>query len=497
MGISGPGTIPDEDFFAPSPLLLHEFIVKKSNDKAVILNIFMVIFFQLLIKSMSLNDYICKFIQKEAILSGNKKVLLAVSGGVDSMVLLHLIMAQKIDFGVAHVNYKLRVQSDDEEKLLNCYCADRNIALHIYVASREQMDDLKSGNLQSKARTIRYSFFEKVMIEHGYTHLMTAHHMDDEIEGFFLNLFRGAGLQGLSGMVESGHQLLRPLLKITKEELLRYAQQNQVSYLQDESNFDSTYDRNFIRNEILPIVKQRFPHYQKTVSKSLENLKSTNELLNYFSQNEKIKYVSCNDKITVLDHFNELKRIPGCETFLLLIVKEFGFNRADVHDMLNAQSTGSLFISDSHEALFDRGRLLIKRRKKSEWTDITILEYGRYIISDNQFLRLEEVYSYNGETHKKNCEYFDLEKLKFPIKIRHWEPGDRFCPLGVHGQSRKVKDYLTDEKISRFEKSEIKVAESRGEIIWVLGCRMDDRFKITDETSRILMMDISERKSPH
>lgn len=438
---------------------------------------------------MSLNEHIHKFIQKESLLSRDTKILLAVSGGVDSMVLLNLMNGFRISLGVGHVNYKLRTQSDKEEELVKEYCDEREIEIHPYVLSEVQIEALRKGNLQDKARKIRYNFFGTVMKEFSYTHIMTAHHLDDRIEGLFLGLLRSSGLHGLSGMEASEGNLLRPLLNISKEDILAYAKINGVPFLHDKTNFASFYDRNFIRNETLPKLKSRFPDYQKSIKKSLENLNDTRELLDYFIKSETIKYVRIMRNEIIIDHLERIKSMPGASTFLYLLVKKFNFNRADVSDMIKAYKVGAQFASKSHRAVLDRDRIVIRKKTEREKASFHINKFGIHKFRDNQSISMELVDSFDQEKGE-SCEYFDGDKISFPIEIRYWQAGDRFCPLGMNGKSKKVKYFLTDLKISRLEKEEVKVAVSEDEIVWVIGYRMDDRFKVTPQTSRILKMEV-------
>ena len=438
---------------------------------------------------MSINDYIGKFIQKEELLSTKTKVLLAVSGGVDSMVMLHLMSGSDTKIGVATINYKLRDESDQESKLVAKYCNQYDIPFHPYIVSEGEKSNLKSGNLQSKARDIRYNFFDTLMINYGYTHIMTAHHKDDKIEGFFLSLLRGAGLDGLTNLVESKGQLLRPFLKHNKSELLSFANTHSIPYMNDKSNFENDYDRNFVRNDVLPIIERRFAEYGNSISQSIDHLTDANALLQHLVNEKKNAYLSKDQRYIMLHHFSSIKTIPGAITFLHMIIKKYGFNSTQVRDMLSSEETGALFYTATYVAIIDRDRLIIRERKHELVEEATIDNFGNYTLSDGSILKIEEVKkaALNKSVH---IEYFDLNKVSFPLTVRRWKSGDRFCPLGMNGRTKKVQDVLTDAKINRFEKEEVRVVMSADQIIWLVNYRMDERYKLPSVPSKILRIEL-------
>ena len=437
---------------------------------------------------MSVQEHFRKFIQKEVLLSRSNKILLAISGGVDSMVLLDLAYKNKIDIGVAHVNYNLRADSKEEKALIGRFCNPRGLDLHIYEFKKEETEKLKHGNFQERARIARYDYFDSIMRKFSYEYLMTAHHLDDRVEGLFLRLLRSSGLDGLSGMKMVDGNRLRPLLNVHKKHLIEYAEINKVVFHDDSSNFESKYDRNYIRNEVLPLFKTRFPHYKKSVKTSIDNICDTNELLHFLIKKEEKNYVEKKGRETMIHSLAEIKSMPGANTFLYFLLKKFGFNRSDVGDILSAKRIGSMFFSESHKAVLDRDRIVIRILADSKISGVSISTPGRQKLSDDRSLLVQFV---NQVEHVRdgNTEYFDGQKIRFPIEIRPWKNGDRFYPLGMKGSSKKIKDFLTNLKLSRFDKRDVYVATTNNEIFWLIGFRMDERYRVTSETPSVLKME--------
>ena len=436
---------------------------------------------------MTLNEHIDKFIQKHNLLSRGNELLLAVSGGVDSMVLMDLLNNAELKFAVAHVHYRLRDASADEMHLVKHRCLLKNITCHTYEVSDEERDEMKAGNLQEKARDIRYNFFKELQREYGYAHILTAHHLDDQIEGFFLRLLRSSGLEGLSGMSENDDfGLLRPLLLIPKSMLLEYAASKKLPFLEDTSNRESNYDRNYLRNEVLSTLEKRFPEYRQSISSSIDHLGESSRLLLHLNIEIGMRFVVHYDNRLDVNRIEEIKRMPAPHLFLWHLIRPYGFNVSTAGDMLSSD-TGAMFYSHSYQALRDRDRIVIRSSEQRQGTMVIIDNIGIHSLNDNLDILINEVDNM-VPADNNDTEYFDLEKVAFPLTIREWRPGDRFSPIGMKGHSKKVKDYLTDEKVPRTDKEAALVVTTDGDIIWLLGRRMDDRYKVTKETSRILMM---------
>jgi len=433
---------------------------------------------------MSINDKVGKFIQKQGLLSTNAKVLVAVSGGVDSMVLLAVLTQLDFEIGVASVNYRLRKESDAEIELVKNYCIQKELPFYSYTSSKSEQESLKSGNLQDKARKIRYAFFDSIKEDHGYNYLLTGHHQDDSVEGFFLGLLRGAGLAGLTSLISKA-STLRPLISCSKDDIINYAKKYDVPFMHDRSNYQNEYDRNYIRNEVIPVIEKRFLGGTSSIVKSISHLADTNKLLNYLCEKEIANYISYDDPYVRINRFSEIRNLPGNTTFLHLAIKDYGFTSSQIEDILETNTIGAMFHTDTHEALFDRDCLVLRKKVSLELETLILDGVGTYEIGKNEMIKVDIGYE-KEVSHAENVGHFCREKIKFPLVIRKWKFGDRFYPLGMKGKSKKVQDLLTDLKLSRFEKENVRVVCSDKQIIWVINHRIDERFKITEASKEIV-----------
>lgn len=436
---------------------------------------------------MSINGYIRKFIQKEKLNSQKVKLLLAVSGGLDSMVLLHLMHHSGVELGVATVNYKLRSHADVECECVVTYCEKHTIPHFLYSCIVTEQEDLKKSNLQEKARDIRYSFFQEVMSKNYFTHLMTAHHADDVIEGFLLALNRGSGLDGLSPMAESESGILRPLLKFTKKELHEYALSHDLRYEEDESNLTNDYDRNYLRNEIIPAIEDRFSSFKKSALHSTENIADSKRLLDYLVHEQKNHFIKRSEEGIEITNIHKIREIPGRTTLLLMFIKEFGYNGTQCAEMLESNITGAIWQSNDYMATLHENSIIIRPLKGDELLPLVINGLGEYNIDNSSKLIIKKVDEVLFEK-SKNIEYVDGTNLKFPLTMRRWEPGDKMKPIGMNGQSKKIQDLLTDAKINRLDKKKSMLLCSNDKVVWLVNIRLDDRFKVDRDTSNYIKL---------
>ncbi|MDG2449158.1 MAG: tRNA lysidine(34) synthetase TilS [Saprospiraceae bacterium] len=436
---------------------------------------------------MSINEYIDKFIQNQGFIDQKVKILLAVSGGLDSMVMLHVMSSTDVEIGVATINYKLREHSDIESQMVVDYCSSQKLPLHLYECALDEQKSMISSNLQEKARNIRYEYFDHILKENGYTHLMTAHHRDDTIEGLFLSINRGSGLDGISVMKEVKGHLLRPLLNFSKSELLEYANLHEVSYEEDESNAGNQYDRNYIRNEIIPKIEMRFPFFRSSAHLSLSNLTNAASLLNHLVELSKDKYLEENEDGITIKCLDQIKDFPGARTYLFKLISQYGYNAVQSDEILESESTGALWKSASHVATKYHDKLIVKNICSSEFDDIVISHSGIFEMYNGHKLEISKQKKVLFEK-SKSIEYIDGDLVQYPLTVRRWKHGDRMCPLGMKGNSKKIQDILTDEKINRLDKEKCLVLCSRDKIIWLMNIRLDNRFKVKKETTSFMKL---------
>lgn len=388
--------------------------------------------------------------------AAGKKYLCAVSGGVDSMVMTHLMQEAGYTFGVAHVDHLTRDgQSTADATFVKTYCQERNIPYY-----QTELSQKVQGNFQSVARSFRYKYFDRLRIEHDYDYILTAHHKTDRWETFLFNLSRSAGVKGLSTLRYVEDCLLRPLLPFTREEVEVFAERHNIAYVHDASNDGDAYVRNQIRHHITPAVQSVLPDMIASCNRSMDHLEQADGLLEELIEGNNFIHVS-NDLVKI--DLDKVKGYTYVELLLYRLTVNYGFTRSDVQDMLQG-ATGAQWQSSVYEALLNRDELLIRKKGKKREVRISIGLDG----SDNEPFKL--VSKEGGTKHLG----LDSSQLTFPITIRNWMPGDTFKPLGMGGKHKKLKDFLTDLKLSRWEKENVLVALSGEEIIQVIGYRTAD-----------------------
>ncbi len=413
-----------------------------------------------------------------------KKYLLAISGGVDSMVLLDAFKQLNLKFEVAHCNYKLRAEDSDlDEKLVKDICEANNIKAHFKSFDTTSILKKEGGSIQETARNLRYTWFNQLLL--GFDYLVTAHHLNDNIETFFINLSRGSGLKGLSGIPQQNDKIIRPMLKLSKKEILAYAQENNITWREDASNKTDKYVRNMYRNQVLPIIKETKPQFEAVMDANLERLNQTKRLLNFFIEevkNKVVKKVEGQTKIAL----EKLKTYPSKEVILYEILHQFGFNYDQAKDMLNVAESGKIFLSETFKAVVDRGELLIFKNQSNKqiYHQFNSIEELKKC---SNFLSVEEVDVPENIQTSIDIVFIDVEAVKFPLTLRTWKNGDTFRPLGMRG-NKKVSDFLIDSKIPLHEKDNVLILESEQNPLWIVGYRIDDRCKITSKTKRILKL---------
>lgn len=408
-----------------------------------------------------------------------QKVLLAVSGGVDSMVLAHLLLMGKYSFGIAHCNFGLRGnESDGDEQLVRLWAKKNGITCHIKQFKLE-------GSIQLAARNARYEWFYELMKEHQYELVATAHHLNDSLETSLLNLSRGTGIKGLAGISSISGKVVRPLLFATKNELIAYAKEQDILWREDASNEKTDYGRNLIRHEVVPALKKLNPSLDETFKNTVERLQLTNKLLERQVDEVKSRHLKKEDKLWKL----EVSWVQDQADLLVLseIVSEFGFNYVIAKEIYSALTkSGKTFHSERHKLTIDRACVFITKKSEEVSEELLIHDEGYFDIGAIS-MRVSKEDKSNVVFGEKHCVYLDASKITFPLTIRNWKEGDRFKPLGMSG-SKKVSDYLIDNKVPLAVKGSIKVVISNGSIVWLVGHQISEDFKISSETESALKL---------
>ncbi len=433
-----------------------------------------------------------KFIKKHNLVTSGDKILVAVSGGVDSVTLLYLLKKTGYDVSAAHFNFRLRGdESDDDEKFVREYCNKLGVKLYLKKFDTKAYAQKERLSIQEAARELRYDFFYKIAGEEGFTKIAVAHHADDDLETFFINLFRGSGIKGLKGMPVKRGIVIRPLLFASRDEILDYANKEGLKWREDSSNASDKYLRNKIRHWLLPVMKE-IQEQGKGVFDSLNHLKSDSLLFEYLLEKERGKFIKCNKGICHIN-LKDVEEAYPLEDMLYRLLENFGFNRNDTDDIVEVYrtgKTGSRFFSGDYEVLFDRGELLIKEKSGEKNNNEYFIGETDYFIDKPFKMSVKKINPDeigNEDLKKSENGYFDIKKLSFPLKIRKWRKGDRFQPFGMKG-SKLLSDFFTDLKLSGFQKENIWVMESNGDIIWVVGYRISDKYCVNNKTGQVLKL---------
>ena len=417
-----------------------------------------------------------------------KRVLVAVSGGVDSLVLLYLCHQLQLNFAAAHCNFQLRGdESDADEQFVKNLCQELHIPVFVQKFVTEAFAAQHKLSIQVVARKLRYDWFETILLNHDYDYILTAHHLDDSLETFLINFTRGTGLEGLTGIPEQNDKIIRPLLIFSREEIMTFAKENKVPWREDSSNATDKYWRNKIRHVVIPVLKELNPGLLSSFENTIEHLKQAQSLVDDASHVAYQKAVEETDNRLQIN-LNELMQYQNYKAYIYQWLKNMGFTDwTAVYDLLNAQSGKQVF-SDTHVVLKDRNHLIVYPIQQVEETV--------YFIEQNQkdvkvplkmaFCKAEAV-----SVQTTNTIFVDEAKLQFPLQIRKWQEGDVFHPLGMIGK-KKVSKFFKDEKMALPDKLNTWILCSDNQIVWIIGKRADDRFKITNQTTSILQIQLQE-----
>lgn len=420
-------------------------------------------------------------IETNNLLRQTDKIICGVSGGVDSMSLCNLLIDCGFNISIAHCNFSLRdAESDLDESLVRKFAEDKGVKIHTIKFHTKQYAKENDLSTQMAARELRYNWFEKLCDDEGYNKIAIAHNADDTTETFFINLMRGTGVNGLSGISITNQKIVRPLLFAFRYEIELYAEQHNLSYRTDSSNLSSHYLRNWIRLELMPKITDRQPTFPSIMQSNISHITSHNSLVR-----ELVANVA---KEIIKDNIIDLTKVKlyGANSSELLyeLIKEWGFSATDAAAILKSDQSGKLFISHSHKALLDREQLIIQNiTTKPACHTITIFSAPLII---PEVISVEELGTdCDYKNAPANIAYLDGDKLQFPLILRRWVDGDKFSPLGVKGD-KKVSDFLIDSKSSIFEKEQQLVVESNAQITWLVGKRISEKFKITSTTKKVV-----------
>jgi tRNA(Ile)-lysidine synthase len=435
-------------------------------------------------------DKFKKHINSHLSFLNKNKILIAISGGLDSVVLTHLCHQLNLNIALAHCNFNLRgKESDADENFVFQLAEDLNIEVFIEDFDTKNYAKENKLSIQMSARELRYFWFDDLAEQLQFDYILTAHHADDNLETFLINLSRGTGIEGLTGIPEINNNIVRPLLPFSRDKIETYAKDNQLKWREDSSNVSTKYLRNKLRHDVIPVLKEINPQLLQNFGRTLGFLQDSNEVLEDRIDDISNTIITKVSEIEVQYSISEIQKLNNSKAYLYQLLKDYGFSEwNDIVDLLNAQSGKQIF-SETHRLIKDRDVLILTELCHSERSEESILinNLDNSIKTPFGILFFDEADALFGK--RTNLIYVDIEKLKLPLTLRKWKEGDYFYPLGMTGK-KKLSKYFKDEKMSLVDKENTWLLCSKNEIIWVINRRADERFKAIKETKQILKIEL-------
>lgn len=427
------------------------------------------------------------FIKEKSLFAREDKLILGISGGADSVCLMHILLALGYSFEMAHCNFNLRgKESDEDENFVKKLAEKHQLKLHIKHFETENYAAENKISTQMAARDLRYAWFHDLLLSQNAKYIAIAHHTNDDVETFFINLLRGSGLKGLLGISEKNASVVRPLMGVSRAEIESYLNNNKLSYRDDSSNSSVKYLRNKIRHELMPLLAEMNPSIQQTITDEMKILEGVYQV--YSSKIEEVrKEIKQEENGIIKFKISNLLALNPLQNYLYELLNPYGFMTVvSIAKSLKGQS-GKQFFSSTHSLLVDREYILISKLDvkinelisiEQTTEEITMPINIRFSKTDNIEL-----------VKDRNVAQLDFEKLQFPLILRKWEEGDKFIPLGMKN-FKKLSDYFIDNKFSIFDKNKQWLLCSNNDIVWVVGHRIDERYKLQSKTKKVYIAQI-------
>ena len=415
----------------------------------------------------------------------DKKLFLAVSGGIDSMVLVHLCAQLQLNFEVLHCNFQLRgAESDADLQFVASYCQQQAITIHTQAFDTAALAAQNKESIQVTARNLRYQWFYEKMAATNCKYLLTAHHLDDSLETVLINFSRGTGLEGLTGIPAQNGNIVRPLLPFSRVEIEQYAQENQIQWREDSSNASNKYLRNKIRHTIIPVFKEFNDGFLASFQNTLDHLQQAESLVDDATKLVYEKVVTeKEDQLEI--NLAQLLEFQNYKAYLYQWLVSYGFTAwNDIYELVEAQSGKQVF-STTHVLLKDREKIILSERQEGNKELIFIIESKESKV--NIPLNISFCNVSNQLESDSNCIFVDEDKITFPLTLRKWREGDYFYPSGMTGK-KKISKYFKDEKYSLLEKEKQWLLCTDDQIIWVIGKRADQRFLAQTNTLKTIQI---------
>lgn len=443
-----------------------------------------------------LSNFITYIQQEELFRLSRDRILVAVSGGMDSIALVRLCKKAGVKFGIAHCNFQLRgAESDKDEQFV------RNLAKQLDVSFYNISFDTKKEAMQSKksiqvaARDLRYEWLENVRQENNYQYIAVGHHHNDSIETLLINLTMGCGIRGLHGILPKNGSIIRPLLYSTRTDIELYIQEHQFEYREDSSNRDTKYTRNALRHLVVPQLQRINPNLEQTFTENFLRFRETEALYNYAIEHLKKETVIEKENSIWID-IQGVSNAPSPLSLLYEILHPYHFKASKIQYIYKrrTEESGALYTSKTHQLLRDRTHWIVSPIRNNKDTTYSLpsmdTSSGQLTIASIN-LQWEILFEkINLKTTFKTV-YLDLDKLNFPLHLRHWKDGDVFYPLGMQGKKKKLSKFFKDIKMNRFDKDATwLLCDHNDTIVWIVGQRADERFKVLETSSRILKLEL-------
>jgi tRNA(Ile)-lysidine synthase len=443
---------------------------------------------------MKLEKKLENFIEKHKLFASTDKIIVACSGGCDSVLLSILLHQIKYKIVLAHCNFQLRGdEANADEEFVKQLAKQLNIEFYSTKFDTEKYATEHKLSTQQAARNLRYDWFENLRNELQFDKIATAHHLNDSIETTLINLIRGTGIAGLTGISAKNKNIVRPILFATRNELEVYAAENNIQFRTDSSNLNDDYTRNKIRHQIIPILQTINPSFETTMQKNIERFTATENIFNASIQ-KKLGSTITQNKNEWLINLKLIHHHFAYSTLLFELLKPFGFNasQADSIVELKELKSGNEYFSEKFRMVLHQSQLIITE-KKTENTSVIIVDENETNINLPNINILIEKLNWSTENKievDKNIGLIDSKKITYPIVLRHWKQGDYFYPIGMNKKKKKLSDYFTQQKLNTIQKEKTWLLCSGDYIVWVVGMRLDERFRVTEQTKQVLKLEI-------
>lgn len=437
-----------------------------------------------------------KYIADNNLCNKQNSILVAVSGGIDSTALFYLLLAAGYSCGIAHCNFGLRgEEADRDEQFVKTTAKQYNIPFYIKRFNTKQYAEENSISIQMAARDLRYEWFEHIRQEHGYDLVAVAHNSDDVVESVLNNLSRGTGLRGLTGIKPRVNKIIRPLLFASREEIVQYCNGHNIQYVEDSSNATTKYARNLLRHKIIPLFEQINPRFRETIIENAQRLNDNLLVYENTINNTKQELLKHNNGTWTIS-IEKLKELSPLKTWLFELFSEFNITQKHVNDLAGILNNipGKQILTPTHRIIKDRQFILITSRFKKA-TQQYYIDEGAPAIKQPIALTFKKIMpsAINAFPDDPAIAYLDYDKLIFPLLLRKWHHGDYFMPLGMR-EMKKLSDFFIDQKFSIIAKENAWLLVSDGKIVWIAGHRIDERFKITNDTKNVLEVALVKNK---